>query len=318
MFRDRLPRPSLAAAVIAAVLTPAAGWAQTAPLAGNGTAGAVGLEPETEILPGFGQTSSPATTAGFSDAELGLPEFLREGGQLDAPNPDVVVTLRAGGSLGPAYPGSGDTEPSVTAKARIDYLRFPNGFEYGSGDTVGFRTGLGLRGTVRYLPNRNSSKHDELTGLDNIPWGFETGIGLGYEQRSYRVFADVRYGVIGTHAWRGDIGADAIAYPVDGLTLTIGPRLGFSSSRFTDTYFGVSEQESARSGIEAFDAEGGLTSAGVEVTARYLFNDRWGVEGAASWDRLLNDAADSPITEDGDDDQYSVTLGLTRRISLDF
>ena len=79
MFRDRLPRPSLAAAVIAAVLTPAAGWAQTTPLAGNGTAGAVGLEPETEILPGFGQTSSPATTAGFSDAELGLPEFLREG-----------------------------------------------------------------------------------------------------------------------------------------------------------------------------------------------------------------------------------------------
>ena len=33
--------------------------------------------------------------------------------------------------------------------------------------------------------------------------------------------------------------------------------------------------------------------------ARYLFNERWGVEGSASWDRLLNDAADSPITEQG-------------------
>ncbi len=318
MSRDRLPRPLLAAVVVAAVLTPAAGWSQTAPLAGTGTAEAAGLQPETEILPGFGQTITPATTAGFSDADLGLPALMGEGGHLDAPNPDVIITLRAGGSVEPAYPGSGDSEAEANAKARIDYLRFPNGFEYGSGDTVGFRTGLGLRGTVRYLPNRNSSRHDELTGLDNIPWAFESGIGLGYEQRSYRVFADVRYGVIGSHAWRGDIGADAIAYPIDGLTLTLGPRLGFASSRFTDTYFGVSDRESERSGIEAFNAEGGLTSAGVEVTARYLFNDRWGVEGEATWERLLNDAADSPITRNGNADQYSLSLGLTRRISLDF
>lgn len=318
MVRDCCPRPLFAAAVVAAVLTPAAGWSQAAPLAGTGTAEALGLQPETEILPGFGQTSTPATTAGFSDSELGLPAFLSEGGRLDASDPDVVITLRAGGSARPAYPGSGDTEAGVAAKARLDYLRFPNGFEYGSGDTVGFRTGLGLRGTVRYLPDRNSRRHEELTGLDNIPWAFETDIGLGYEERSYRVFADVRYGVIGTHAWRGDVGADAIAYPVDGLTLTIGPRLGFSSSRFTDTYFGVSDRESARSGIEAYEAKGGLTSAGVEVTARYLFNDRWGVEGEASWERLLNDAADSPITRNGDADQYSLSLGLTRRISLDF
>lgn len=318
MSPDRPSRVLLAVALLGAALTPMAGLAQAVPSAGTGTAEAVGLRPETEILPGFGQTITPATTAGFSDAELGLPAILHEGGRLDAPNPDIVITLRAGGKIRPAYPGSGDSEASATAKARVDYLRFPNGFEYGSGDTVGFRTGLGLRGTMRYLPHRNSRHHEELTGLDNIPWAFETGLGVGYEQRNYRVFADVRYGIIGSHAWRGDVGADAIAYPIDGLTLTLGPRLGFASSRFTDTYFGVSERESERSGLEAFNAEGGLASAGVEVTARYLFNDRWGVEGEASWERLLNDAADSPITRNGDADQYSLSLGLTRRISLDF
>ena len=35
-------------------------------------------------------------------------------------------------------------------------------------------------------------------------------------------------------------------------------------------------------------------------------------------DGLLNDAADSPITEQGAVDQYRVGIGLTRRISLDF
>jgi outer membrane scaffolding protein for murein synthesis (MipA/OmpV family) len=128
----------------------------------------------------------------------------------------------------------------------------------------------------------------------------------------------VRYGFIGHNAWTGDIGADGIAYPMDGLTLTLGPRLGFGDNRFADTYFGISETESERSGLEAYDAKGGLLSAGVELGARYLFNDRWGVEGGASWGRLLNDAADSPITEEGSADQYRVRLGITRSISLDF
>jgi outer membrane protein len=51
---------------------------------------------------------------------------------------------------------------------------------------------------------------------------------------------------------------------------------------------------------------------------RYLLNERWGVEGAAEYERLLNDAADSPITEQGSADQYTVRVGITRRISLDF
>ena len=68
----------------------------------------------------------------------------------------------------------------------------------------------------------------------------------------------------------------------------------------------------------AFDAGGGLLSAGVELGATYQINDDWGVEGALTWDRLAGDAADSPIVATGDRDQYSVRIGLTRRITLDF
>jgi outer membrane protein len=52
--------------------------------------------------------------------------------------------------------------------------------------------------------------------------------------------------------------------------------------------------------------------------ARYLFNERWGIEGAARWTRLSDTAATSPIVENGTDDQYSVRFDLSRRISLDF
>ena len=173
-----------------------------------------------------------------------------------------------------------------------------------------------MQGSFRYVGERKAD--DEIKGLDNVDWSAEAGLGIGYEQRNWRVFTDVRYGFVGHNAWVGDVGADGIAYPLPGLTLTAGPRLSFGDNKFASTYFGVSNQESQASGLNQYDASGGLLGAGVEIGARYLFNERWGVEGAANWQRLVNSAADSPVTQTGSDDQYSVRIGITRRISLDF
>ncbi len=248
------------------------------------------------------------------------PALTTAGGIFNAANPDLVLTVRAGVAFSPSYLGSDSYDLGPDFSARLDYVRLPGGFEYGSGKTVGFRTGFGIRGSVRYIGNRNSKDDDQIKGLDNIPWSFEAGLGVGYEQRNYRVFTDVRYGIVGHNGWVGQIGADGIAYPIDGLTLTLGPRLDFGDNHFTETYFGVSNEESANTGgaLQPFKANGGLVSAGVELGARYLFNDRWGVEGAASWNRLVNDAANSPVTATGSEDQYGIRLGVTRSISLDF
>ncbi len=312
------PALVLAGAALAQEPGPSVGGAA---LSTGDTLATVPLTPDgpSPAFPRLGQTVEPATTGGFSDAGLPLPGFLAAGGAFDASDPDIVTTIGAGVDVSPAYYGSDEYEVGPSFDLKLDYVRLPNGLEIGSSRSVGFRTGLGLQTSFRYLPRRTSSDYDEIDGLDNIPWGLEAGLGLGYEQRNYRVFADVRYGVVGSNAWVGDVGADAIAYPVDGLTLTLGPRLNFGSDRFADTYFGISSEEAAKNGnLPAYDASGGLLSGGVVLGARYLFNERWGVEGSASWDRLLNDAADSPITEQGSADQYRVGIGLTRRISLDF
>jgi outer membrane protein len=245
------------------------------------------------------------------------PGLLSAGGALDSSTPDVVMTLRAGVAVSPAYFGSKDYEVGPDIAARFDFVRLPGGFEYGSSNTVGFRQGWGLQGSFRYIGSRDGK--DELAGLDDLPWSAEVGLGVGYEQRNWRAFTDVRYGVVGHNAWVGEAGADLIAYPMDGLTLTAGPRLSFGTNSFARTYFGVSNSEASANGnINAYQADGGLLGAGVEVGARYLFNERWGVEGAANWQRLVNSAANSPITQQGSDNQYSVRVGITRRISLDF
>ncbi len=246
------------------------------------------------------------------------PGLFDAGGALDASTPDVVMTLRAGVAVSPSYFGSKHYDLGPDIAARFDFVRFPGGFEYGSSRSVGFRQGWGLQGSFRYIGKRDSDAHDEIKGLDNIDFSAEAGLGIGYEQRNWRVFSDVRYGFLGHNAWVGDAGADGIAYPLPGLTLTAGPRFSFGSNQFAQTYFGISNQESINSGLPAYDASGGLLGAGVEIGARYLFNERWGVEGAANWQRLLNSASDSPVTQTGSDDQYSLRIGITRRISLDF
>lgn len=241
---------------------------------------------------------------------------LGEGGLLDSQNPDMVVTIRAGVDMSPSYFGSDDYLAGPDFSVRFDFVQLPGGLTYGSSRTVGFRSGWGLQGSFRYVGGRDGD--DEIEGLDDVDWSAEAGLGVGYEQRNWRVFTDVRYGFVGHNAWVGEIGADSIAYPVEGLTLTAGPRLSFGDDRFADTYFGISPSESAASGLDAYQADGGLLGAGIQLGARYLFNERWGVEGAAGWQRLLNSAADSPVVDLGSEDQYSFRVGITRRISLDF
>ena len=81
-----------------------------------------------------------------------------------------MLTLRAGVQVSPAYLGSDDYEVGPDLAARLDYIRFPGGFEFGSGRTVGFRTGWGLRGSARYLGERDADEHDEIEGLDDVDW----------------------------------------------------------------------------------------------------------------------------------------------------
>ena len=86
-----------------------------------------------------------------------------------------------------------------------------------------------------------------------------------------------------------------------------------------DSYFGVSVQESANTGfrVDAFDPGGGFKSLGIRGTARYQFRPTWFLNAKASYSKLVSDAADSPIVEAGDEDQFTFGLGISKRFSFD-
>lgn len=232
--------------------------------------------------------------------------------------PDLIFSVRGGVAVAPTYFGSESYEAGPDFSLGFQFLRLPGGRSIGSDDPNHIASGFAPRGSLRIISARTAADSPELAGLNDIDLAVELGLGLGYTSRNFEAFGVARYGVVGHEAWVGEFGANLIARPTDRLTLTAGPRLFVGDDTYAATYFGITAAETGVSFPTAFAASGGALSAGVEIGATYQLNDNWGVTGAVRYDRLLNDAADSPITAQGSADQFSARLGLTRRFTLDF
>lgn len=271
-----------------------------------------------------GATASAQTQPEFTGVEIVEP---------GAPVPDVIVeesaaivetapaarfTLGAGAAYRPDYFGAEDYSFGPAGVLRFDYIRLPGGFEFGSSGAVGYLEGFGPRGSARYIQKRDASDYAEIDGLDDVDASLELGLGLGYDAPYWRAYADMRYGVIGHHSWVAEMGADAILRPNDAWVVNFGPRASWGAGGFMSEYFSINPSEFERSGLEPYEASAGFYGVGVELGARYAFSESWGVEGKAGYERLINDAADSPITEAGSANQFGLQVLLTRSLSLGF
>lgn len=232
----------------------------------------------------------------------------------------VSVTLGFGVGSTPDYFGAATSNVGVTGSAADFVLTSPL-VSFGGGDPNGF----GFSGSARLIAARNAEDYTELTGLNDIDTAFEIGGGISYtdlptgsRKWGSDSFLNVRYGVVGHEAWVGEVGSDLVYAPTQAMTFTFGPRLFAGADDFASTYFGITPDEAATSSFTAFDAGGGVLGRGVEATATYDFNETWGVVGTITYEEFLNDAARSPIVQQGSADQLNMSLIVTRAINFSF
>ncbi|MFC3613664.1 MipA/OmpV family protein [Lutimaribacter marinistellae] len=233
----------------------------------------------------------------------------------------LIFTFLLGGESRPSYFGSGDNEGIVKfspnlLSLNLGQLQLGDEADAFDDDPNDFPLGLVLGASFRYIGDREAADHPELTGMQDLDAALEVGGKIGYAWPKVEAFADVRYGVTGHKSWVGELSAYYVARPADKFVLRFGPRLLFGTDRYTSTYFGVTPAEAAASAFNAYNAGGGLVSAGVEMIGTYQISDRWWLEGRARWDKLQGDAASSPIVVD--DEMLTVSLGLRRAFVLDF
>lgn len=225
--------------------------------------------------------------------------------------------LRGGVAVAPAYPGSGNYRVGPNLAFTFGSLRW-GGHKIGNGIGVPPKSGLALRGAIRVLGAREQADHNELAGLADIDRAIEIGLGLNYRKEKWQVFGEVRKGVTGHSGVTGTLAGEVVFRPADRWTIFAGPRVSFGDREFANTYFGVAGAEATTSQFGAYSAGGGALAVGFNVRASYRFSEVWALEGALEYEKLLNDAANSPITSVGSDDQWQLRIGLNRTFTLQF
>jgi len=244
------------------------------------------------------------------------------GSAAQAQDRTLDVTLGFGAQSTPTYFGSDETEVGPAGSFGLNQLSFGS-FDFSADQDP---NGIGFKGGFRFIGERSADDYAELTGLENVDPALELGGGVTYsylpdgtsQNWGNYAFAEVRYGVIGHESLVAEVGADLIYAPSQQLQFRAGPRLFGGDDDYAATYFGVTTDEAAASGLDAFNAAGGILSRGVAASVTYDFNNDWGVTGSVTYEEFLDDAAESPIVQQGSRDQTSVSVVVTRALEFNF
>jgi len=92
---------------------------------------------------------------------------------------------------------------------------------------------------------------------------------------------------------------------------SIGPRVRFGDSTFTSAYFDVNTAQSLASGLSQYDADGGITSYGLQSSILVPLSQQTSLIGYLRYDRLTGDVADSSLVQErGSENQFTAGVFL--------
>jgi MipA family protein len=224
---------------------------------------------------------------------------------------DFTFRVGAVGLYTPDYMGSDDYEVKALPDLELTY----QDRVYLSG-----RDGLGIflfndqttRMGVGVAPNwgRDEDDNDHLTGLGDVDFGWDMKMFL--EGR----FAPFMVGIEARHEFaQGSGGTQITGYT--GFTQPVAPQLlwtGQASVSWADTdwtrsFFAVTPTQAAASGLPVYNADDGLRDASLTTGLIYALTPSVGLTGMVGYTRLLDDAADSPISQT--DNQFMALVGAS-------
>ncbi|BBK43992.1 MltA-interacting MipA family protein [Allostella vacuolata] len=233
--------------------------------------------------------------------------------------PDWSFRLGAGALYQPEYEGSDEYTVLPLPMLMVSYrdLVFLRGPMLGANAFTwqGAAGRLQVGPLLRYQLGRYDDDSDDLRGMGDIDGSVELGgfitYGLGPWSAGVAAFRDVS----GSHE-------GLTAKLSAGNRLSLGPRLllrseistTWADDNYTETFFGVTRTQSARSGLRQYRPDGGFKDAGITLDLDYSLSERWGITGRVAYKRMLGDAADSPLVKDrGSADQFSTGFFISYR-----
>lgn len=145
--------------------------------------------------------------------------------------------------------------------------------------------------------SRTSSDDARLKGLPDVHYGPKLRLFADYTWWAFTGAAAVYQDIAGTGQGMTAMADFFVSAPLGKVLVSMGPGLTWANGTYTQTFFGVSPQESAASQLPQYATGSGLRDVHFNVNATYEFTSHWSANIAAVVGRLESFAAGSPITE---------------------
>lgn len=229
------------------------------------------------------------------------------------------ISLGLGMDYAPKYEGSDESEIGVMPQLEIiwnDKVYFSNG---GLGVNLYQGNGFSLSTSLGYDGGRDEGDHEDLKGLGDIDAALAIEAQLDYQFGPLVPYISATKYAGGSDGFTATLGVESViplalltgAMSIDdmenmdedavpGPALMFGVSTDWADDNYMESYWGVSQKQATKSGYSQYNAGAGFKSVNVELGMMYPINENWALQAHVGYSKLLDDAADSPITKDED------------------
>lgn len=239
--------------------------------------------------------------------------------------PQWIVTLGAGVALTPEFLGARHSHFTLMpSDAGVRRAGEPAGFSAPDDgfDLALYDNGPFSAGVSGGLRNGRSHKDDaRLAGLHKVPSALDAGLFAEYWLIGDRLRSrvELRQALWGGGGLNARLSVDWVE-TYGKFVLSAGPRASFGDARYMRQNFSITDAEAAANGtLPAFRAGAGFASVGATAALRYNVTPAIAVTVYDTYERLVGDAASSPITRElGSPNQNTVGVNLSYSFGVAF
>ncbi|KWK85683.1 hypothetical protein WM16_30330 [Burkholderia ubonensis] len=209
------------------------------------------------------------------------------------------IALGPGLFASPRYPGSRDLRvfPYPALDISYDERIFSQGPDViGVNVMRGDDYHVGAAITLDFV-SRHESDDPRLHGLGDVNAGPKLKLFADYTVWMFTGSVAMYQDIAGHHQGKTVLTDLYASLPVGGWLLSAGPGFTWADAVHTRTFFGVSNQQSAASGLPAYNTGAGIRDVHLNGYVSYDFSKHWVGSVAVTLGRLQHHAASSPITE---------------------
>jgi outer membrane protein len=223
------------------------------------------------------------------------------------------VSIGSGLIVAPSFVGARTYSLLAVPNIRVTYkeqffANFRDGIGYALVNSDGWRIGPVVSYTFARSEKDGGSifqvaggGKSALQGMGDVPGTASLGGFVEYSLKPYKVQLHLHKGVTGHEGFTAEGRASyggVVTYNGPPIIYSFGPHIKFGDQKFTNAYWGISPEQSVRTGLDQYHADAGITAYGVNAFALMPLSKSISFSLIAGFDRLAGPVVNSPLVKE--------------------